>query len=160
MNKSDDRDELCVCGHPKRKHVRLNGYCFSYECKCSKFLVLLKILVVLLLLIGTVPVHVAVPTDCELKAKQYQQIHNGSMIFIHPVEESGAFVTGDYSGHWINRAYTKTWGIYYFDPSTDTFFGNSTEYIRDVFYRHWGKNIQMWDVNNGEHPPFPLIHHY
>ena len=124
----------------------------------------MKIILITFLIIGIITSSVAataaVPNDCELKAKQYQQLHNGTLIFVHPVENNGAFVLEDYSGHWINKAYNKTWGVYYFDPSTDTFFGNDTEYIREVFYRHWGKSIEMWDVNSGEHPPFPLIYHY
>lgn len=57
MEKKDKgTEELCVCGHPRSKHKNgcrggkiatcfsredaqagVNGYCYSYECKCSQF---------------------------------------------------------------------------------------------------------------------------
>ncbi len=32
-----EEEQICICGHPRSKHIKSDKYCYSYECKCLKY---------------------------------------------------------------------------------------------------------------------------
>ena len=64
---------------------------------------MIKLIVVFVLLI-TVS-NVSAMNNCEELARDYQDIHGGSLIFIQPLTASGSYDLGRYNGHWINCVY-------------------------------------------------------
>ena len=52
----------------------------------------------------------------------------------------------------INKAYTSSKGVFYYDVAS-----NTTMYSKDEVSSWYGRSMEMWDINNGEHPPFNLI---
>jgi len=92
--------------------------------------------------------------NCEELAKEYQNIHGGSMVFIQPILSNGAYDFGRYKGHWINSVYNKSikaQGRYYYDVYSGSIM-ISEEEVKDWY----GSTMEMWDLEYG-YPPFPLI---
>lgn len=54
--------------------------------------------------------------ECERISKDVMVEYGAKMVFIIPLQENGAYVTGDYAGHWINykringKDYFIDWG--------------------------------------------------
>lgn len=96
--------------------------------------------------------------QCELIAKDYQAEYFGSLVFIQPLDESGQYDMGTYSGHWLNKVYSRPTGIIYFDYATNTTF-ISKEEVLGWYETMTGKEAAIFDLVEG-HPPFPLIWHY
>jgi len=103
---------------------------------------------------------VAEANDCEKLAKDYQRTHGGDLIFIQPLipNSGGAYDLGEYNGHWMNRAYNKTLGIYYYDPQMNAYYF-TVHSIEVDFEEMWNKDVVVFNYNKGE-VPFGLIFHY
>jgi len=96
--------------------------------------------------------------ECELAAKDYQKIYGGSLIFVQPLKDNGAFDFGPYNGVFLNKAYSKERGVYYIDYINQIYFNNTKE-ILDHYYRVAGKRAEIYDMER-QRPPFNMIWHY
>lgn len=103
-----------------------------------------KIYIMLIILLYAVPIDARLlqpyeyrEGECELVAKEYQKIYNGSLIFIQPLKDNGAYDLGSYNGAFINKAYNKERGIYYIDYMSQSYFKNESEIL------YW----YMWNTN-------------
>ena len=96
--------------------------------------------------------------DCEKLAKDYQQIYGGDLILVQPLKDNGAYDLGEYNGHWMNKAWTKEIGIYYYDPQENTYY-SSVKSIELSFEEYWAKDVVVFNYNQGE-VPFGIIWHY
>lgn len=96
--------------------------------------------------------------QCELIAKDYIRGNGGHLVFIQPLTESGAFDFGEFAGHWMNRAYSRDRGIYFYDWSTDTYFNNTKE-VSGWYKNTRGKDNIVYDFAVAR-PDFPIIWHY
>jgi len=96
--------------------------------------------------------------ECELVAKEYQKIYGGSLVFVQPLKENGAFDLGPYNGWFLNKVYNKEKGVYYIDYMSQTYFNNTKE-ILDFYYIVTGKRAEIYDMGK-KRPPFNIIWHY
>ena len=96
--------------------------------------------------------------ECELVAKEYQRIYNGSLMFIQPLKDNGAWDLGPYNGVFINKAYNKERGIYYIDYMSQSYFANESE-ILGWYILMTNKKAVIFNMND-EGVPFPFIWHY
>jgi hypothetical protein len=111
-------------------------------------------LLVLLVLIGSVSGE---QNDCEKLAKDYQALYGGDLILVQPLKENGAYDLGAYNGHWMNRAWNKQIGNYYYDSETNSIFISKSEVLE--WYEFYNKKSVIFNYNQGE-VPFALIWHY
>lgn len=116
-----------------------------------------NIAIVLLILLLSLPFSAATEqrTDCYPLAVEYQQKHGGDLIFIQPLKESGAFNFGKHNGHWMNKAYSKERGTYYYDAQTNGYFKSKTAVSKWYLFFEGKKSI-IYNVNQ-EAVPFSLI---
>lgn len=114
------------------------------------------ILVIIVSLLFTVIVQGA-ENNCEQQAKEYQDIHGGYLIFLNSMKSNGAYELCRYCGHWLNLVYTHELGSYYYDTQTNTLIGKTSKDVYDWWVYSTGKESKIWNINNGEHPPFDLI---
>lgn len=96
--------------------------------------------------------------ECELVAKDYQDIYGGYLIFIQPIKDDGAWDLGPYNGHFLNLVWSKELGSYYIDYQSQTLFKTEDD-VLDWYYIMKGKKAVLFNVNK-EHPSFPIIWHY
>jgi len=96
--------------------------------------------------------------QCELIAKDYQAVYGGSLIWIQSLKPSGAYETGDYSAHVINKVYDKEHGVYYIDYKAKTIMYNLNT-VSNWYYESTKKQSQIWDLSTSR-PGFNLIWHY
>jgi len=121
-------------------------------------------ILVLILLVFVLPVNaLKQPYDyednqCELIAKDYQDIFYGDLIFIQPLKDNGAYDFGAYNGHWINKAWNKELGIYYIDYGSQTYL-YTIEEIKQWYEIYSGKKSEVFNINQGE-APFAIRYHY
>ena len=92
-------------------------------------------------------------------SKNYQREHYGSLVFIQPLKDNGAFDLGAYNGHWLNKAWNKEHGVYYYDVQDDLYFHTKAE-VLDWYEWMTGKKAIVYNIQEGEVPPFGLIWHY
>ncbi len=97
--------------------------------------------------------------QCELIAKDYQDMFFGDIVYIQPLKENGAFDFGAYKGHWINKAWNKERGIYYIDYKSQSYF-NSTDEIKQWYEWVTGKQSMIYNVNQGGGVPFGIKYYY
>ena len=97
--------------------------------------------------------------DCEKLAVDYQTEYGGSLIFLNPLNDNGSYELCRYCGHWLNLVYLKdSVGIYYYyDAETNTEIGTTKQSVLDWYKFSTGKDSNIWNISNGEHPPFRLI---
>ena len=91
--------------------------------------------------------------QCELIAKDYQNVYGGSLIWIQPLKDNGAFDLGEYNAHIINKV-----GNNYTDYQT----GFTTKSLNSVqMWYEWefGKKAVIYDLSN-ERPEFGMVWHY
>ena len=100
----------------------------------------------------------ATPNDCEKLAKDYQDDYGGYLIFIQPLKDNGAYDLGAFNGHWLNKAYNKERGVYYYDLQTGNYFKSESE-ILDWYELATNKNAVLSNVNQGG-VPFAIRYHY
>lgn len=98
--------------------------------------------------------------ECELISKDFQKDFGGSLVFIVPLEDNGAFVEGDYAGHFLNKIYIKgNKDYFYFDWQSQSIFTSKQEvrdwYISMTFYN----DAIVYDLSY-ERPPIPIRWHY
>jgi hypothetical protein len=91
--------------------------------------------------------------NCEYLAKEFQKENFGSLIFIQPLKQNGAYDFGEYNGHFLNHAK----GIYFDSQSGKTMY--SIDEVQTWYNQMTGKKSEIWDLAI-ERPPFPLIWHY
>jgi hypothetical protein len=115
-------------------------------------LIFILVVVWMLLVSASATEHVN-ENNCEKLAKDWQQTHYGSLVFIQPLTESGAYNLGEYTGHWLNHYWNGTAKIYY-DAGTGTPFLTKQE-VKEWYLYH----CEVFDLADG-HPPFPLTWHY
>ncbi len=98
--------------------------------------------------------------QCELIAKDFQKKFGGSLIWIQPIDESGAYILEDYSAHILNKVYMSGNNDYfYIDWKTQSII-KGTE--RDLKIWYWGmkqKESEIFDLSE-KHPPFSIIWRY
>lgn len=122
------------------------------------------ILILILTLLWVIPIDALQESwqykegQCELAAKDYQDVYGGHIMFIQPLKDGGAYDFGPYSGHFVNKAWNKERGIYYIDWQSQTYFNNTDE-IKNWYYNTTGKKSEIYDMNDGG-APFPMIWHY
>lgn len=117
--------------------------------------ILLIVILMFVLLASLVGVSA---NDCEKLAKDYQNEHGGYLIFIQPLKDNGAYDLGEYNGHWINQAYNKDRGVYFYDSQTDNYFNSSSD-VLDWYEWTRNKKAEIFNYNKGE-VPFAIIWHY
>lgn len=102
--------------------------------------------------------HIGSAADltCEKQAKEYREIHGGDLIFIQPLKDNGAFDLGEYNGHWMNKAYSKERGFYYYDVESTSYFEDDISQIQYRYYVNTHKKVVVYNVNQ-EVVPFPLF---
>ncbi len=119
---------------------------------------------ILVLLLLSIPVTAMSPAasygqdECELIAKDYQREYGGYLVFIQPLQANGAYMFGDYAGHWMNRAYSHALGVYYIDYTSGTYF-NDTQDIAAWYEYSTGNKAEVYDFAV-RRPPFGLIWRY
>ena len=96
--------------------------------------------------------------DCEKLAKDYQAKYGGDFILVQPLKDNGAFDLGQYNGHWINKAWNKEVGTYYYDAQNNVYY-SSSQSVELSFEGYWNKDVVVLNYNKGE-IPFALIWHY
>lgn len=100
--------------------------------------------------------------QCELIAKDYQREYGGSLVWIQPLKENGAYDLGDYNAHIINKVYSPTFEgigiVYYIDYKS-----NHRMYSKEdinLWYEHeYNRKITVFDLAT-ERPEFSMIWHY
>lgn len=112
---------------------------------------------ILALLLFALPASASL-NDCEKLAKDYQDKHFGDLIFIQPLKDNGAYNLGEYSGHWLNKAWTKERGNYYYDSETDNYFKSESE-VLDWYEWYNNKQAAIFNINQGG-APFAIKYHY
>jgi hypothetical protein len=127
----------------------------------SKIVICLLLVSVLISPVATAmkPAEEYDSSQCELIAKDFQREHNGSLIFMQPLKQNGAWDLGAYNGHFINLYYNysqkkELW----IDYGNDLSF-NSSQEAEDFFELIVGKDYVLFDMGK-EHPPFPMIWRY
>lgn len=118
----------------------------------------MKKIILILLLLSVINTVGAEENDCEKEAKDYQNKHYGDLIFIQPLKPNGAFDFGEYNGHWINKAYNKDRGIYYYDVESQNYFKSESE-VLEWYEWYTNKQAVLFNVNQGG-VPFPIKYHY
>ena len=125
--------------------------------KFGKKLILSPAMIFIVFMISVSPVF-AEQNDCEKLAKEYQKEHFGDLIFVQPLKDNGAYDLGDYKGHWMNKAWNKEMGNYYYDPVEKAYY-NTEHAIMTDFEQKWNRKVVVFNVNKGG-TPFPLKYHY
>lgn len=97
-------------------------------------------------------------TQCELIAKDYQKVYGGSLMFIQPLKDNGAFDLGEYNGHFLNKVWDNYKGTYYVDYQTQSYFNNESEILEWYLWAYNRKTAVVYDLGS-EHPPFSMIYH-
>ena len=92
--------------------------------------------------------------QCELIAKDFQKEFGGSLVWIQPLKDNGAFDLGDYNAHIINKVYFSGVGIVYIDYYS----GMNMESIDEV-QAWYGKPARIYDLSI-ERPEFGMIWWY
>jgi len=116
-----------------------------------------KALIIILLFVLIIPAHAEV-NDCEKLAKDYQRSYGGDLVLIQPLKDNGAYDLGEYSGHWMNRAWNKQLGNYYYDPQENTYY-SSIDGIKIFYADLWDRDVVVFNYNKGG-VPFGIIWHY
>ena len=101
-----------------------------------------------------IPGAYAVDNGCENLAKEYQKLYGGSLVFIQPLKDNGAYDLGRYNGHWLNSVYNKdikAVGRHFYDV-----YSGSVMISDDELKDWYGRNMEFWDLEYG-YPPFPLV---
>jgi len=97
--------------------------------------------------------------QCELIAKDYQNIYGGSLVWIQPLKDNGAYDLGEYNAHIINRVYIYNEGIIYIDYQSG-FSGHNLSDVGNWYEVYSGNNAFMIFELYKERPPFPMWWHY
>ena len=117
--------------------------------------ILLLVIIVSILFTSSVS---AIANDCEKLAKDYQEEHGGYLIFIQPLKDNGAYDLGAFNGHWLNKAYNKDMGVYYYDSQTDTYL-KTEQNVLNWYKMMSEKKAELFNVNKGG-VPFAIRYHY
>ena len=98
--------------------------------------------------------------ECELIAKDFQEEFGGSLVFVQPLKENGAYDLSDYGGHFLNARYISgNQKMFYFDFGNQQIFDSlaaAETWYEDVYY---GRQVEIWDMGI-ERPPFSIIWHF
>lgn len=98
---------------------------------------------------------------CEAISKQFQLKYGGDLLYIAPQDDRGAWILGEYSGHFANKVYLKSLNkVVYVDYQLQIMF-DSKEELKDMWLK--SRNYthgEIYNLNQGERPPFALIYHY
>lgn len=99
--------------------------------------------------------------ECELIAKDFQKEYGGSLIWIAPkYPSSGAWVLGEYSAHLINYKYMSgNRESYYIDYGNQRIF-ETKEQVALWYKTESGYDSEIFNLGDGERPPYSLIWHY
>jgi len=96
--------------------------------------------------------------QCELIAKDFQNEFGGSLVFIQPLKENGAYDLCDYCGHWINKKYISgNEKEFFFDWQNQRIFSSQTE-IKDWWFEYTGNKIEIFELDR-RNPPFGINWH-
>jgi hypothetical protein len=111
---------------------------------------------------GMKPVSEYGYNECELIAKDFQNEYGGNLIFLAPKSwDTGAWIIDDYSGHYVNLKYISGNGkSFYFDYGNQRIFENITELQEWYSHEYSGYDVQVFNLNSGERPPYSMIFHY
>lgn len=84
--------------------------------------------------------------QCELIAKDVQKEYGGSLVWIQPLKDNGAYDFGDYNAHIINKVYLSGVGVVYWDYQSGA---NMTSIDEVRTWYEWysgGKNSEVYDL--------------
>lgn len=97
--------------------------------------------------------------ECELIATDFQEEHGGSLVFVQPLKENGAYDLSEYGGHFLNAVYISgNRQVFYFDWGNQKIF--STLEDAEAWYEGvYGRQVEIWNLAE-EQPPFRIIYHY
>lgn len=93
--------------------------------------------------------------NCQQLAKEYQAIHDGSLIWVQPLTKDGAWDLGPYKAHVLNKAWSKEIGNYYYDPSMNSYYKSKEAIIKDMETLQMKQKVVVFDLSE-QHPPFAL----
>lgn len=103
--------------------------------------------------------------QCELIAKDFQKEFGGSLVWIQPLIENGAYEfeseeLGIYNAHILNKIYISgNKNYYYIDWYSQSIIGTTKEDVKN-WYKGWTfKNSQVWDLEY-ERPSFNIKWRY
>jgi hypothetical protein len=87
--------------------------------------------------------------QCELIAKDFQKEFGGSLVFIQPLKENGAYDLCDYCGHWINKKYLSgNQKDFFFDWQAQKIFSSQIE-IENWWFESTGQKIEIFELDRG-----------
>lgn len=125
-----------------------------------------KLILILFILILLCPMAICMKpaleygiNECELIAKDFQQEHWGSLIFMQPLKSNGAWDLGEYNSHFINRYYNNSQKKELWIDYGNNLTFNSSREAEDFFEMIWNKDYVLFDMGK-EHPPFNMVWHY
>lgn len=97
--------------------------------------------------------------ECELIAKDFRKEFGGSLVFIQPLKDNGAYDLSDYGGHIINKKYISgNKQEFFFDWGSQRIFSSKAEILN--FWKDFtGKDVEVFELDK-ERPPFAIIWHY
>jgi hypothetical protein len=97
--------------------------------------------------------------QCELVAKDFQNEFGGTLVFIQPLKENGAYDFCDYCAHWMNKKYISgNEKEFFFDWQSQKIFSSQTE-IKDWWFESTGQKAEIFELDRGN-PPFAMNWHY
>ena len=102
---------------------------------------------------------------CEHIAKDFQEEFGGNLIVLIPLLRSGEIAYTDDNrkvmGHMINKIYIRGNNKYYYiDYGAQRIMSNIEEvkqHYLDYTSNMLVRDVGIYDINNGEHPPIPMI---
>jgi len=95
--------------------------------------------------------------SCQLIAKDFQKEYGGSLVWIQPLTNSGAYDLGEYNAHVFNRFYIEG-KLQFYDFGANIYFETKQE-VNEWYKEMTGKYSQIF-VLSEERPAFGMIWHY
>jgi len=92
--------------------------------------------------------------SCEDIAQDFQKEHGGSLVWIQPLKDNGAYEFGQYNAHVLNYFYIEGKTQFY-DYSTRNIFESKKD-LQEWYKLMNGKNTEVWILSE-ERPSFGLI---
>lgn len=99
--------------------------------------------IILFFLLFLLPASVAESNTCYQDAIQYQKQFGGSLVFVQPLTESGAWDLGRYNGHWMIYRFGN-----FLDPASGVWYNDP---------RAWFTQKSEYWILSESRPPFGLI---
>jgi hypothetical protein len=101
--------------------------------------------------------------NCEQAAKAFQKVYGGKLVFIAPYKLSnGAWIIGDYTGHWMNQIYYDHQIIYVDYLNKDVYYDKTSVHSDlNIAFNHKYNDVDVKIFIYGIDPmPYPINWHY